>query len=189
MKQTTSHFVGTALCAGTALLLTASASAQNLYVSTENGAIDEFTPSGTESTFYSGLNNPFGIAFNTTGDLFVANSGGDDIVEISQGRTQSTFASGLYQPEDVAFDSSGNLWEVDFGSHNANTGYLHEFSTSGTERTVATGLNPPSMAFNSAGDLFVGDIESQSIYEFTPAGVETTFVSNIAQPFALAFNA
>jgi len=37
-----------------------------------NDAILVFTPTGTESTFATGLNNPHGLAFDAAGNLFVA---------------------------------------------------------------------------------------------------------------------
>jgi hypothetical protein len=44
------------------------------------------------------------------------------------------------------------------------------------------------LAISSAGDLFVTDIESQSIYEFTPGGAQSTFASGLYHPFGLAFD-
>ncbi len=60
-------------------------SAGNLFVSTENNlgndGILEFTPSGMESTFATGLaNNPRGLAFDSAGSLFVAQPGFSAIV-------------------------------------------------------------------------------------------------------------
>ena len=64
------------------------------------GNIYEFTPSGTRSTFASGL-NPYGLAFNSAGDLFVADGGGN-IYEFTPGGVKSTFAYEV-QPEGLAF--------------------------------------------------------------------------------------
>jgi hypothetical protein len=71
-------------------------SAENLFVSTEgnfgNDSILEFTPSGMESTFATGLtNNPRGIGFDSNGNLFVAETGAGasvgDILKFTQGGT------------------------------------------------------------------------------------------------------
>jgi len=48
-------------------------SAGNLLVANPaTGRIFKFTPNGSRSTFASGLTHPFGIAFDNTGNLFVA---------------------------------------------------------------------------------------------------------------------
>ncbi len=82
----------------------------NLFVSTQgnpgNDTILEFTPTGMESTFATGLTNPLGLAFDGSGNLFVVeeNEAPDgDILEFPLGGGQSTFASGLDYPEDLAF--------------------------------------------------------------------------------------
>ena len=55
------------------MLIASSAPAQNLFVSVQYSSdIDEFTPGGAQSTFASGLFGPDGLAFNSAGDLFVA---------------------------------------------------------------------------------------------------------------------
>ena len=49
------------------------AEAQNLFVSdNSSGNIYKFRPDGTRSTFASGLSYPQGLAFDSAGDLFVA---------------------------------------------------------------------------------------------------------------------
>ena len=59
-----------------------------------------------------------------------------------------------------------NLFESDGGSGN-----IYEFTPSGQQSTFATGLNEPeSMAFNSAGDLFVGEHEDVWGVWCQPAG-------------------
>jgi len=54
--------------------LAITAHAQNLYVSANvpggSHAIFEYTPSGAQSTYASGLNNPRGLVFDSIGNLF-----------------------------------------------------------------------------------------------------------------------
>ena len=78
----------------------------NLFVSESNsGSITEITPNGTKSTFASGLNTPYGLAFDSSGNLFVSVNDGS-IAEITPNGTKSTFASGLNSAHGLAFDSS-----------------------------------------------------------------------------------
>ena len=123
-----------------AILSPALAQGQNLFVSNRTGDfsanIYEFTPGGTRSTFASGLNEPFGLAFDSAGNLFVADFG--KIYEFTPGGTRSTFASGLDAPYGLAFDSAGNLYEAD-----AWSGNIYEFTPGGTRSTFASGLASP----------------------------------------------
>jgi hypothetical protein len=83
-----------------------------------------------------------------------------------------------------------NLFVSDNGSGN-----IYEFMPNGGSSTFAFGLNGPrGLAFNSAGDLFVGATNtvgvtnSGNIYEFTPNGGSSTFASGLNGPRGLAFN-
>ena len=162
----------------------ASQATQNLFVADGgSGNIYEFTPGGAKSTFASGLNGPFGLAFNSTGDLFVAANGSGNIYEYTPGGAKSTFASGLYEPRALAFSSVGILFET--GGFDT----IYEFTPGGVQSTFFNSIylqNPGSLAFNSAGLLYVGSFSS--IYEFTPGGVESILVTGVNGPYGLAFN-
>jgi hypothetical protein len=69
------HSFGGAVCAGAVMQIASSAQAQNLFVadwSSDN--IYEYTPGGAQSTFASGLFAPEGLAFNSAGNLFEADT-------------------------------------------------------------------------------------------------------------------
>jgi len=52
--------------------ISAYAAPGDLYeVDSSNGSIVIFTPTGAKTTFASGLNSPFGAAFDSSGNLFV----------------------------------------------------------------------------------------------------------------------
>ena len=72
---------------------------------TNNGSIYEFTPGGVQSTFASGLNAPYGLAFDSAGDLFVADGTSGNIYEFTNGGAseKGIFASGLSAPVGLAF--------------------------------------------------------------------------------------
>ena len=71
-----------------------------------NDAILEFTPGGMESTFATGLASPRGLAFDVSGNLFVAEALGapdGDILEFPATGGMSIFASGIDRPEYLTF--------------------------------------------------------------------------------------
>jgi subtilisin-like proprotein convertase family protein/sugar lactone lactonase YvrE len=171
-------------------------SGQNLFVSVNQGTQDiyEYTPGGTQSTFAStGLRNPFGLAFDSTGDLYVANNDNDGgagyVLEITPVGVQIPIPS----PSDskaVAFDSSGNLYIADYGS---GTIYKCTPPAPGGVLTPFASVTPrpQALAFNSAGDLFVGagyGDGNGSIIEIQPNGTKTTFATGLNFIDGLAFD-
>ena len=94
------------------------ASADMIYVSNEaNGTIEQFTPSGVGSLFAS-TNQPFGLAFSSSGNLYVANGINSTITKFTPSGVGSVFAStGLSTPEGLAFNSSGNLYRPTSPAH------------------------------------------------------------------------
>ena len=82
------------------------------------GTVIKITPGGGQSTYATGLNGAYGLAFDSSGNLYVANEGIGTVTEIPPGGgTGSTFATGLVNPTGLAFDSSGNLYIGDAGNN------------------------------------------------------------------------
>jgi len=163
----------------------ARAAAGDLYEADfSSNTIFKFTPAGTKSTFASGLNSPYGLAFDGSGNLFEADYNSGTIFKFTPDGTKSTFASGLNTPIGLAFDSSGNLFVADQGS---NT--IFKFTPAGTKSTFASGLSGPvGLAFDSSGNLFEADYNSGTIFKFTPDGTKSTFTSGLNNPAGLAFD-
>ena len=118
--------------------------------STNNNTIEKFTygPYWTNlGTFASGLNCPWGMAFDNNGNLYVANSAtnGDlsnTILKFSTNGASSVFATatnGLSGPRGLAFDSAGNLYVA-----NSLTGTILKFTPDGNSSVFASGLNSPT---------------------------------------------
>ena len=109
--QMTCHSIGGAVCVAVALLIVPCVLAQNLFVVMDNTNIAEFTPDGTQSTFASGLGLPGGLAFNKTGDLFVADFiPPGNIYEYTPNGVQIASVSVPGIPFALAFNSAGDLF-------------------------------------------------------------------------------
>ena len=185
----TRHLISGILCLAAISLICARASAQNLFtVDVDpttggfNGSIDEFTPNGVRSIFASGLTSPFALAFDSRGNLFVADSGSGAVYKFTPAGVRTTFAVGLSVTVGLAFDSAGNLFATEFYS-----GHIYKFTPNGVRSTFASGLfEPQGLAFDRAGNLFVA--AGGTVSKFTPTGVHTAFASGLTTPFALAFD-
>ena len=164
----------------------------NLFASDwTEGEIAEFTPSGVRTTIATGLYDPLGLAFNSAGDLFVANGGNPSgpngaIYEFTPNGTRSTFATGLVYPEGLAFDASGDLFVTAGNSQTSSV--IDKFTPAGAESTFASGLAyAGGLAFDSTGNLYEADQGSGNVFEFSPNGTKSTFATGLDQPVFLAF--
>jgi DNA-binding beta-propeller fold protein YncE len=79
-----------------------------------SSAIVKVDSSGNQIVFTSGqnLNGPYGLAFDSSGNLYVGSSNGPNntIIKVDSGGSQSVFISGgdLYAPIDLVFDNTGD---------------------------------------------------------------------------------
>jgi len=153
------------------------------------------------------VGNPGGMAFDSSGNLFVAGYDGynsvGNIYEIAPDGTQTTVVTGLDGLGGMAINSAGDLFVADIaGNLKSQIGSILEFlpQDDGTfaENTFASGLiNPAGLAFDSAGDLFVADSGpinialdgpgGGSIYEYAIDGSRSTFASGLDGPSGIAF--
>jgi hypothetical protein len=159
----------------------------NLFVScnANYNVVYEITQNGWQIPFASPPGeNSAGVAFNSAGNLFIANLNGT-ITEVTPNGAQSTFASGLDDPEALAFNSTGNLFVANEEANN-----IIEITPSGTESVYASGITSPlSLAFDRADNLLVGS--GSSVIEIPTNGIPETFVSGSGisdYPSGLAFD-
>ena len=178
----------------------------NMYVSNEPNSIGIYTPAklaagGTPTPVTltsSALINPVGMAFDSSGNLWVTNTTvlgsalNDSLIsftpaQLAAGGSQTpikTITSGdFFDPLGLAFDSAGNLW-VSNGT--TTSGTLVRFTpaqlTAGggqtANRTVSQAgfARPSQIAFDGTGNLWVanqrgGDLTGL-VLSFTPAELE-----------------
>src|SRR2546430_107012 len=94
----TRHLIGGVLCLTVISLICTRASAQNLFAvdvdptGALTGIIDEFTPNGVQSIFASGLSAPLNMAFDESGNLFVADEGTGALYKFTPAGVRTTFA-------------------------------------------------------------------------------------------------
>ena len=165
------------------------AKAEPLFVSSYSGSISTIATNGTSTTFSTGYFRPYGMAFDSSGNLFVAVLGDNRIAKVLPDGTSSTFASGLNTPVSIAINSSGNLFVSLFGDNS-----IAQITSSGVVSTFASGglINQPfGLAFNSSGNLFVSNDGNNTIAEITPAGVASSFATGggLSSPTGMVFNA
>ncbi|MEM7737304.1 MAG: NHL repeat-containing protein, partial [Deinococcota bacterium] len=148
------------------------------------------------------LNEPCGVAVDSVGNLFIADTGNNRIRKVDTtgmittvaGNGRSSFSGDggaatdarLISPLRVAVDSAGNLFVADWGYHS-----IRKIDTAGIITTVAgngrSGFSgdegvataaqlfyPSDIAVDSAGNLFIADTNNQRIRKVNTAGIITT---------------
>src|SRR5437899_2110215 len=133
-------------CLGAGILICSSALAQNLFVTggdAGGGKIFKFTWDGVQSIFASGLGAPQGLAFDSTGNLFVLDGGyidglGGAIYKFTPAGVRHTFVSAkrFCIGPGLAIDGADNLFTQDWC-----TGNIYKFTPRGHRSTFVSGLN------------------------------------------------
>ena len=158
-----------------------------------NGSTDA---TGTAARFY----NPYGVAVDSAGNVFVADNYNDSIRKVTSagvvttlagtaGFSGSTDATGsaarFYRPSGVAVDTAGNVFVADTSNHTirkvTSAGVVTTLAgTAGSSgSTDATGSaarfnGPIGVSVDTAGNVFVADSSNHTIRKVTSAGVVTT---------------
>src|SRR6266498_94831 len=126
------------------------------------------------------LNNPTALAFDHSGNLFVADHAAQTIFKFRSDGTRSVFVTEvrLSDGNGLAFDAADNLFVLSPSGEYHVSGTILKFSPDGTQSTFATGVGLPySLAIDPSGNLFVSDWDTGLIYKLTPKGEKSTFAT------------
>jgi sugar lactone lactonase YvrE len=163
--------------------------------STSSGFLDG---TGTAAKF----NTPAGIAVDSSGTIYVADTYNNRIRKISSAGSVSTLAgsgsstsvdgtgigASFYNPTGLAVDSSGNVYVADYSTHKIRkvspAGVVTTLAGTGSSGSndgagaVATFKNPQGLAVDSSGNVYVADYGNYKIRKVSPAGVVTTLAGS-----------
>jgi large repetitive protein len=133
----------------------------------------------------SGLANPYGIALDGAGDVFIADPSNTRVVKVpAGGGPQTTVGSGLINPVGLAVDGAGNVFIAD----TALNSVVEVPAGGGPQTTVGSGLtNPAGVAVDGAGNVFIADSGNNRAVE-VPAGGGNQFTlgSGLFDPVGIA---
>ena len=149
---------------------------------------DRLVPSLT--TLASGLANPFGVAVDGNGNVYIADSSNNAIKEwVKTSNTVSTLvSSGLSGPQGVAVDGSGNVYIADTGN-NAIEEWVSSSNTVITLVTSSAGLFVPSgVAVDGSGNVYIADYGNNAIKEWVASSstLVTLVSSGLSRPSGVA---
>jgi sugar lactone lactonase YvrE len=165
------------------------------------GAVYEIVAAGGYTTLLtvgSGLNgifdnNPYGVAVDGSGNVFVADSLNNSVYELLAGAGYTTvqLGSGFLGPQAVAVDSSGNVFVADTGNN-----AVKEILAAGGYTSVlnlGSGFNQPyGVTVEANGNVLVADAGNNAVKEIVAAGGYTTTMtvgSGFGYPIGVAVDA
>jgi hypothetical protein len=130
------------------------------------------------------LDNPWHIAFDSAGNLYIADQSANRVRKVSTNGIITTFAgtgitgySGdtgqasaatLNQPYSVAADSNGNIFIADNGN-----GVIRKVDMSGTITTFVRNIYAFAIATDAIGNVYASDFDA--VRKITPGGSVTIF--------------
>jgi sugar lactone lactonase YvrE len=147
------------------------------------------TPAVTISASGQSLVGPSGIAFDTSGNVWVANEVVSTVVKFTPAQlaasgaptpavTLDPNANSISGPIMIAFDAKGDLWFANGFSNTLVAFAPRQLAASGSPTpTVTLSTNsgsldfPFGLAFDGSGDLWVSNISGGSVVEFSAAQI------------------
>jgi len=138
----------------------------------------------TQTTIGSGFNGPYGVAVDSSGYIFVADTFNSQIVKMNaDGTNQTNIGSGFFSPFGVAVDSSGHVFVAD----TSNSRIVKMNADGSSQTTIASGFTPIGVAVDSLGHVFVADTSNNRIVEMNADGSnQTTIASGLDSPQGVA---
>jgi hypothetical protein len=146
--------------------------------------------STTPTATLTGLNQPMAMAFDGSGNLYVASQDNDTVNEFAPGSTTpSATLTGVNGPWGMAFDNAGNLYVANYGGGTGTT--VSKFAPGcATPTATLTGLDGPvALAFDSSGNLYVSNWDNDTVSKFAPGSTTPgATLTGVNCPIALAFD-
>ncbi len=163
------------------------------------GSNSDISPSSTIDGSNTGLNDPYGIAVDSSGKIYVANKNNNTVTVYPAGSSPGTLNesptatiggsnTGLSEPVHIALDGSGNIYVTNQGYDYAtgsyyfvtvyppvgsSTGTLNESPTA-TIGGSNTGLSEPGgIAFDGSGNIYVSNYNNNTVTVYPPVGSST----------------
>ncbi|HEY1653151.1 MAG TPA: IPT/TIG domain-containing protein [Acidimicrobiales bacterium] len=135
------------------------------YTPSQLAATGDPTPAVTISANASSIDDPSGVAFDSSGDLWVTSTNNDTLVEFNPSQlassgdpapavTISSTGSSLDGPYSLAFDATGDLWVPNYGSDSLVEYAPSQLSATGDPTPVKTIIGGAT-AMNGPGGVVI----------------------------------
>lgn len=124
----------------------------------------------SSSTFAATGDFPYGIVFDSKGNLYTANFWDDSVTKITPAGSASRFADTGGGPNAITIDANDNIYTANHRGDNVT-----KITPGGVSSTFGpTGHRPWGIALDSSGNVYTSNSQSSNVTKITPAGVATT---------------
>lgn len=194
-------------------LYIADAGANRIRMVDTSGVIHTFAGNGNNANSGDGgpatsasLNTPSAIAFDSAGDLLIADTGNNEIRMVSpkgimtkvagtgnaayDGDNGTVATAAFSAPAGIAADHLGNIYVSDTGNQRIRlispSGITSVFAGNGVRGSFGDGRqastaevnNPGTLLFDTAGNLYIADLSNDRVRRIAPNGVISNFAGS-----------
>jgi hypothetical protein len=177
----------------------------NIYVANNTGSTDsivvlKFDPTGSAApspirTITAGISNPRVLAFDTSGNLYVANGGNNTVTEYESGANATCGKiTGVMNPQTMTVQN-GELWvgtsgDASLTEYNPPCTGLADAGSAVAQFTRVYIVNPQAVAFQGNGYVTVADSASVTVsaYNMSTGARGRVITNGIDNPQALLYD-
>ncbi|MBJ2173011.1 T9SS type A sorting domain-containing protein [Aureibaculum sp. A20] len=140
----------------------------------------------TVTDYLTGLNRPIGMAFDTDGNLFVAEGSGGNIIKATAPLTSSVFAYTGWNNTGLAIDNNGDVFVGE-----SLFGQIFKITSNGSVTTYIgasdTDHNPWQLYFDEDNNMFYSNVFGD-IVKVTPSKVFSDYATGFSTPEGFDFD-
>lgn len=127
---------------------------------------------------HKGLNAPVGLAYDSSGNLFVANWSEGTVLRFTPDGQRHVFAQGLRGPSGLAISPAGDIYVASYSED-----LVWRFTPGGEQSIFVRGLaTPAGLSFDIRGRLLVANRRTHQILAVNPNGAAEVVAEGLQTP-------
>lgn len=158
MKRIIAHVVLAVSVAGVA--------APTVFAQADTTPADRAVVQQKPTLIHGGLSSPVGMAYDASGNLYVANWSAGTVLRFAPNGRRSVFADGLSGPSGLAISPAGDIYVASY-----NEDLVWRFTPGGERSVFVRGLaTPAGLSFDARGRLLIANRQTNQILAVHPNG-------------------